>query len=178
VLPWVEAEAVDGDDNPLPAGTEGVLRMRTAHQAYFDGPPRAGSADDLPWFYPGDRGSVQPDGMMCITGRVSELINIGGVKIAPESIERAMTGHRAVRDCAAAGVPNARGMEEVQAVVVLREPATDAELVAWGTTKFPQTPVKRVIFVESIPRNAAGKIVRGDVVRLLDAANPSQTGTT
>ena len=82
--PGLEVEAVDGDDRPLPAGTEGVLRMRTAHQAYFDGPPRSDLSGDLPWFYPGDRGSVQADGIMSVTGRVTELINVGGVKIAPE----------------------------------------------------------------------------------------------
>ena len=56
VLPWLEVEAVDGDDRPLPAGTEGVLRMRTAHQAYFDGPPRSELIGRSPMVLPGRPG--------------------------------------------------------------------------------------------------------------------------
>ena len=66
-------------------------------------------------------------------------------------IEQVLRTHRAVRDCAVAGVSNERGMDEVQAAVVLREAVGDTDLVAWCTAKFPEHAVTRVVFVRPSP---------------------------
>lgn len=165
VVPWVEAEAVDDNDSALPRGAEGTLRLRSSHQAHFAGPP--GSGDALPWFYPGDRGAIRADGMLFITGRVSELINVGGVKIAPDAIEEVLLSHRAVRDAAVIGIAGRDGIEEMLAVVVPREAISEAELLRWCAERLPKTPIRRLRFVEMIPRNATGKTVRAEVRALL-----------
>ena len=92
VAPWAEVQAVDEAGRVLPAGSDGVLRIRADCQ----GRPfleKGGSGDDNfrdGWFYPGDVGRVGADGMLSVLGRVSDIINAGGTKMAPELIEDAV----------------------------------------------------------------------------------------
>jgi acyl-coenzyme A synthetase/AMP-(fatty) acid ligase len=82
VLPWAEVEIVDESGQVLPPSSEGLIRYRT---------PRLMenlkvASDNLPsvrdqWFYPGDIGSLTAEGVLCVTGRSSDVINRGGHKV-------------------------------------------------------------------------------------------------
>src|SRR6185436_357431 len=118
------------------------------------------------WFRTGDRGYLDADGYLWLVARIKELINRGGEKISPREIDEVLLGHPAVAEAVCFGVPHATWGEEVAAAVVLREPATEAELLAYcrGRLADYKRP-KQIHITEVIPRTATGKIQRGVVAR-------------
>src|SRR6185312_2969185 len=150
----------------LPVGSEGALRIRADCQGR---PFPEKSGDDNfrdGWFYPGDVGRVRDDGMLSVLGRASEIINAGGTKVAPETIEDAVRRHDGVADVAALGVvDDASGIEELWLAVVPRGIVDPAAITAWCRTA--DIPVGRVVTVTAIPRNALGKINRETLKREL-----------
>ncbi|HEY7990830.1 MAG TPA: fatty acid--CoA ligase family protein [Stellaceae bacterium] len=166
VAPWAEVQAVDEAGRVLPVGSEGALRIRADCQGR---PFPEKSGDDNfrdGWFYPGDVGRVRDDGMLSVLGRASEIINAGGTKVAPETIEDAVRRHDGVADVAALGVvDDASGIEELWLAVVPRGIVDPAAITAWCRTA--DIPVGRVVTVTAIPRNALGKINRETLKREL-----------
>lgn len=168
VLPWATIDALDGAGRVLPPGQEGILRMRSTAQGRWDDPSHPQAPDDgNRWFYPGDVGLVRPDGRLVITGRVSNLVNIGGVKIAAESIEQVLVAHPQVVDAGVTSFAGADGLEEVRAAVVLREPVDEAELIAFCAARLTDGAPRLIRTVAEIPRNIGGKIVREQLKDLL-----------
>ncbi|MDE2380424.1 MAG: AMP-binding protein, partial [Bradyrhizobium sp.] len=168
VMPWATVETLDGTGRVLPQGQEGILRLRSTAQGRWEDIGDSATTDDgARWFYPGDVGRVTSDGCLIITGRVSDLINIGGVKIAPERIEQVLLAHPKVMDAGVAGFVGADGLEEVRAAVVLREPADEAALIAFCTARLADGAPRLVREVTEIPRNVGGKIVRERIRDLL-----------
>ena len=171
--PDVEVQATDSHCRPLPPGSEGVLRVRSKRVA-----PGYLSPKDAPggrlqdgdfrdgWFHSGDIGSVSPDGMLTLNGRVSELINTGGVKVSPALIEDALLSMPAVTDAAAFGVPDASGMDEIWAAVVAPMPVDEGALNAWCQTRLAANAPAVILQLQAIPRNENGKIQRDLLVRL------------
>ncbi len=158
---WAEVEAVDGRKQPLPRGQIGQLRVRSPGQAFAYpkigfGP--AGGADG-DWFYPGDQGAVRADGLLVLSGRTSELVNVGGVKVAPELIEEVLLGHSAVADAAAFGVADGDGLETLCACVILDAPAEADEIRDYCDRRAGGARIGHLAIVASIPR-ANGKILR------------------
>jgi len=167
-LPWVEMEAVDAAGQRVPAGQDGIIRVKTEEQARY----LSESADTTErfsdgWFYPGDVGQVTPEGLVYITGRSSEIINRGGTIVAPDMIEEAILLTPGVKDAAVVGVPSAEGIEEIWAAVV-GEGFVDpnAVLVVVGARMADKLP-DRVVQVDAIPRNEMGKIRRQEVKAVL-----------
>ncbi|HZP20658.1 MAG TPA: class I adenylate-forming enzyme family protein [Bauldia sp.] len=171
VWPWIEMEIVDEAGSVLPAGEEGVMRIRSPQQGWFGDRPRPGAppGPDLPWFYPGDRALMQPDGMVVVTGRVSEIINIGGVKLPPDLIEMTIRSHPLVADAGAIGAPSPAGIDEIRVAVVARGPVSEAELAAHLTARVPGVHGCRIVFVDAVPRTGSGKAVRPALRALLGA---------
>jgi acyl-CoA synthetase (AMP-forming)/AMP-acid ligase II len=118
-----EAQAVDGDRNPLAAGSLGELRVRGPEQmlGYTDATVTAAQVDDEGWFYTGDVGAVDGDGWVTMTGRLKDVINRGGEKFSAQDIENAICSHPSVGAVAVTGVPEPRLGEAVAAFVVLRQ---------------------------------------------------------
>lgn len=173
VAPRAEVEIVDEDGNIVPPGTEGIIRTRTEHAAkpYFPHTDEGRYFDAEGWHYPGDTGRLDTDGLLYITGRSDHLLNVGGGKIAPERVEDRVRGLEGLVDVAATmPVPG-----EVWLVAVARPSLTEAMLAAWCRAHLPNPPIKRVLFVEGIPRTGSGKIRRGDVQTMARAAR--STGT-
>ena len=160
VAPWAEVEAVDENDRALPHGTEGILRIRATclGAAYPPDRPDAQSSFRNGWFYPGDRGRVRADGLLIVTGRGSEIINFGGLKIAPEIIEDLLAGHPAVQETAAFGVRGEGGIEEIVLAVVPRGPLDEQQLINWCAAR--NIPVAKVFSVDTLPKTTLGKINR------------------
>lgn len=156
ILPWNEVEVVGETREPLPDGEVGEFRIRAEGQVR--NLPRL--ADEaLPWFYPGDVG-YRRDGRLYLTGRASELINLGGGKIAPERIERILKRHPKVRDAGVSGFGFGSGIERIRAAVVVEEGFEMAELEAQMARQFPLAPIERIIVVAEIKRGTIGKIER------------------
>lgn len=160
LFPDVEAEAVGDDGARLPPGAHGRLRLRWrgAHsaQALSPSPYRTFRND---WFEPGDLGAVDPDGMLIVSGRASEVINAGGVKVAPELIDEALLQLQGMRDAAAFAVPGAAG-DEIWAAIVTEHPPDIPALLALARDKLGARAPAYLVRVAGIPRNAAGKILR------------------
>ena len=162
LMPWVEAQAVADDGVPLPAGTSGVLAFRGAGypSACFDAPdPGAGEFRDG-WFHPGDYGRVLPDGALIIDGRVDEMINLGGTKVAPGEVERVLLQDPDVREAAAYGLETASGQTVLLAAVVMKGAFDEKSLLARCRTQLGQRAPMRLVQVDALPRNDAGKVMR------------------
>ena len=93
VVPGAQVEIVDENDVKLPPDTDGTIRLRTDWQAQPFPPGSANAHSEFHdgWFYPGDRGRIACDGLLVLTGRTSEVINAGGLKLAPEVIEEILS---------------------------------------------------------------------------------------
>jgi acyl-CoA synthetase (AMP-forming)/AMP-acid ligase II len=116
------------------------------------------------WFRTGDQGHLDEDGYLRLTGRIKELINRGGEKISPPEIDALLLTHPAVAEAVCFGIPDRVYGEAVAAAVVLKDPASEADLIAHCRSSLAEFKVPKVIhIVDSIPRGATGKIQRRTV---------------
>ncbi len=118
------------------------------------------------WLRTGDLGYLEDDGYLYITGRLKDLVNRGGEKISPAEIDRHLLEHPEVVQAGAFPVAHPTLGEEINAAVVLREASTvgERELQAFLAGRVADFKVPRRIYpVGSLPTNAAGKLVRGDL---------------
>jgi malonyl-CoA/methylmalonyl-CoA synthetase len=158
-LPGVELQlAGDGASGEIllrgPNVFPGYWQRETATAAAF-------TADG--WFRTGDVGAFDPDGYLRIVGRSKELIISGGFNVYPREVEDVLLAHPAVGDVAVVGEPSDEWGEVVVAVVVVAggQAVTESELLAHVATELaPYKQPRRVRFVEELPRNALGKVLR------------------
>jgi acyl-coenzyme A synthetase/AMP-(fatty) acid ligase len=157
VLPWAEVQIVNEAGESLPNGQDGIIRYRTP-QFLASARAMGGAAIDS-WFYPGDVGRLTRDGILCLTGRTSDIINIGGVKISARRIEEALETMEEVREAAACGVEDAAGMERLWAAVVANGSVDSAAL----KSKVQAHPdigsnLSELFVLPELPRGDAGKV--------------------
>jgi len=154
-LPGVEAAVDDADDSGI-----GELLVRGAPlcRGYW-GRNDVVSGD---WFATGDLVSVARDGYVTIRGRRTELIITGGHNVYPAEVEAVLSRHPGVIEVAVVGAPSAEWGESVVAYVV-GDPDLDSlhELAAAELAPF-KCP-RQVRLIDALPRNALGKVVRGDL---------------
>ena len=147
-----------------------VVRGETVTTGYEANPDANASAFADGWFRTGDQGYVDDDGYVHLTGRLKELINRGGEKIAPREVEEALLRHPAVAQAVAFAVPHRRLGEEVAAAIVLRDGAraTPDELrrQASDTLAYFKVP-RHVAIVAEIPKGATGKVQRRGLAQAL-----------
>jgi acyl-CoA synthetase (AMP-forming)/AMP-acid ligase II len=116
------------------------------------------------WFRTGDIGKLDDDKYLILVGRIKELINRGGEKIAPGEIEDVLLQHPAVSEAVVLGVPDAKYGEEVAAAVVLRDNCDAARLQEFCREHLPDFKLPKFIqIVRALPKNAMGKINRHQV---------------
>ena len=157
----------------LPAGGKGevVLQGPSVIEAYENNPEANVKSFTNGWFRTGDEGILDDEGYLRLTGRIKELINRGGEKIAPREIDEALLTHPAVAEAVCFGIPHPTWGEEVAAAVVLREAATEAELIAYCRERLADFKCpKKLYIVKSIPRTATGKVQRLNVAAELAGA--------
>ncbi len=182
---WVEAEAVNEQDEPLPLGQMGVLRFRTPVlvKGYHNDKANTDRAFRNGWYYPGDLGSIDGAGYLYLAGPQDDLINIGGNKYDPSAIEAVINSLPDVIESAVvAASPSAEEPPRLVAVVATQtrlSPLVIAQtcLELLGKNAVPQG----VIFMQSLPRNRGGKVIRSVVAKLArDAMTTTSTdsGTT
>jgi acyl-CoA synthetase (AMP-forming)/AMP-acid ligase II len=147
----------------LPAETPGevVIQGPNVTKGYADNPKASAEAFIEGWFRTGDLGVISKDGYVTLLGRIKELINRGGEKIAPIEIDNALLAHPKVAEAVAFGIPDPKYGEEVACAVVLKEPLNEAELRRFLMERLAAFKVPKTIhFVESLPRSGSGKISR------------------
>jgi len=168
-LPSVELRIVDADGNVLPPGEIGEVTVRspTTMAGYWNRPEetaRVLSPDG--WLRTGDAGILDENGYLFIQDRIKDMIISGGENVYPAEVESAIYGHPDIADVAVIGVPDDRWGEAVKAVVVRRPGAAlEADgVIGWAREKIAgfKCP-KTVDFIDALPRNPSGKILRREL---------------
>jgi malonyl-CoA/methylmalonyl-CoA synthetase len=171
-LPGVEVRLVDEQGRALEPGTPGEIEVRGpgVFLEYWRRPEATQAAFREGWFRTGDVAVVE-EGSYRILGRRSiDIIKTGGYKVSALEIEEVLRAHEAVSECAVVGVPDDEWGERVGAAVVLTGGATlDLdELRAWASERLAKYKLPtRLVLVESLPRNAMGKVVKAELKALL-----------
>ncbi|MFE2578582.1 acyl-CoA synthetase, partial [Streptomyces sp. NPDC059378] len=163
---FVDARVVDEDGKDVPDGTPGEIVYRSPQlcEGYWDKPEETAEAFRDGWFHSGDLAVRDAHGFFTVVDRVKDVINSGGVLVASRQVEDALYTHDAVAEVAVVGLPDERWIEAVTAIVVPRGEATEAELIAHAREQLtPFKAPKRVLFVETLPRNASGKILKREL---------------
>ena len=143
---------------------EVVIRGPNVTNGYEANPDANAKAFAAGWFRTGDQGTIDDEGYLRITGRLKELINRGGEKIAPLEVDAVLLEHPAVAEGICFAVPDAKYGEEVQAAVVLKGQATADEIQKFCAGRLADFKVpKKIYLADSLPRTATGKIQRRHV---------------
>ncbi len=143
-----------------------VHRSPQLLDGYWDNPEKTAEAFEGGWFHSGDLGVLDANGYLTIVDRKKDMIKTGGENVASREVEEALYTHPAVSEVAVIGLPDPRWIEAVTAFVVLREgEATTADaLVEHCRSRLAGFKLpKRVVFVDAMPRNASGKILKRDL---------------
>lgn len=170
VVPGVEVDVVGPDGQPVAPGAPGELRIRSPWciTGYADGDASDTFRDG--WFHPGDIAVLDGARRLSIVGRSSELMNLGGQKIAPMRIEEALTPHPGVSDIAAFALPDEQGIERPWVAVVATAEFNQVALVTQLRERFPELPPLSVALVPAIARNTMGKVMRKELRERVAAA--------
>jgi acyl-CoA synthetase (AMP-forming)/AMP-acid ligase II len=173
VLPDVSVEIADAAGKALPAGAEGLVRIRSPYGPgrYLGTPSDQSTAFADGWFYPGDIGRLTPDRLLVITGREKAVMNLGGDKVKPEMVEEVIASFPGIDQAAVFSVVNELGIDEMWSLIAPLAKRNEQALRAHCQAKLPATFVPvRFIAVQDLPRNAMGKVERQ---RLPDIARAS-----
>lgn len=165
-LPGIELAIVDPDGKHLPTGEVGEIATRSGSNmvGYWNQPDAtARTIGRDGWLRTGDAGYMDKDGYLYIQDRIKDMIISGGENIYPAEVESAICDHPDVAEAAVVGVPDDTWGEAVKAIVVLRQgrQATASDIISFTRTRIAgfKTP-KTVDFIDALPRNASGKILR------------------
>ena len=166
-----EVRIIDEDGAFLGPHRDGevVARGPLVFDGYWDDPGANAAAFVDGWFRTGDLGRFDDDGYLTITGRIKDLINRGGEKIAPLEVERVLSEHPVVHDACVFGIPHPTLGEEVAAAVVLVPGAqvTEQDILSHARGRLVGFKVpRRVLFCASLPKGATGKVHRPTVAQL------------
>ena len=164
----VDVEVVDSDDNVLPIGEMGeiVTRSDVMTKGYWRNPDATAETLRGGWLHTGDVGYFDEDGYLYLMDRSKDLIISGGENIYPREIEEVLARHRAVREVAVIGVPDAQWGEAVKAVVALAagQEVTEAELIAYCKEHIASYKKPKLVdFIDELPKNNYGKIVKREL---------------
>jgi acyl-coenzyme A synthetase/AMP-(fatty) acid ligase len=162
VIPGVGVEIVDAEHRLVMPGAEGSLRISgvTNVDEYMGDPQQTSASFRDGCFYPGDVGRLE-GGLLVISGRDNDVLNLGGDKMRPEAVEDILAAFDAVDQAAVFGMPNSLGVDELWALIVPRAPLDEKQLRAHCEQRLPPAcwPAQ-IITVERLPRNDTGKIER------------------
>jgi long-chain acyl-CoA synthetase len=167
-LAHVQVRVLDEAGRELPPGAIGEIVCRSAQtmKGYWNNPEQTAEVLRDGWLYTGDAGYFDSDGYLHVHDRVKDMIVSGGENIYPAELERTLMSHVAVVDVAVIGIPDNRWGEVPLAFVVRKSGCETAaeELIAFCRERMAsyKTP-KAVTFVDGLPRNAAGKLLKHEL---------------
>jgi malonyl-CoA/methylmalonyl-CoA synthetase len=144
--------------------SEIAVRGPNIFPGYWENPDATREAFTDDWFHTGDIGAWDDDGYLTIVGRSKELIITGGFNVYPREVEDVLLGHPSVREVAVIGTPSDEWGETVTAVVVADGPADEGALLAFAAEQLAPFKRPRIVrYVDELPRNALGKVVRSEL---------------
>jgi malonyl-CoA/methylmalonyl-CoA synthetase len=151
-----------------------LIRGPNLFREYWQNPEATRAAFASGWFDTGDLGSRDECGFLTLVGRKHDLIITSGYNVYPQVVERVLGECPGVRECAVFGVADSKRGESVAAAIVASDPSLDeVEVRAWLSDRLVhyQQP-RQYLFLESLPRNSLGKILRRDLRDQLSAPTP------
>lgn len=159
----------DAQGRPVPQGEVGEVTL--AHEGaakvqLWRRPEAMAEVVRDGWYYSGDLGRFDRHGFLHIVGRNKDMIISGGFNVYAREVEDALAAHPAVVEAAVLGLPDPEWGEVVAAVVVLREGnevAADALQAHCGERIAGYKKPRRIVFVDALPRNLAGKVLKGEL---------------
>ena len=175
--PSMEVRIVDpGSGADVPVGEPGELWARAPQvmAGYLNDPDAtAATLDGEGWIHTGDLGYADEDGYFYIVDRLKELIKYKAYQVAPAELEALLLTHPAVADAAVIRSPDEDAGEVPKAFVVARVPVDADELMAWVAERVaPYKKIRKVEFIDVIPKSASGKILRRELIERDRAAQP------
>jgi fatty-acyl-CoA synthase len=167
----VQTRVVDPQMNDVPPGAHGEIVHRSPHLmvGYWEKPEETAEAFAGGWFHSGDVGYFDDEGYLYIVDRIRDVINTGGVLVASREVEEILFTHPAVSEVAVVGLPDDKWIEAVTAFVVLRpeQIVQEADLLALARQHLaPYKLPKKVVFIDTLPRNTAGKLLKRELRKL------------
>jgi fatty-acyl-CoA synthase len=165
---FVEARVVDENGAEVADGERGEIVYRSPQlcSGYWNKPEATDEAFRDGWFHSGDLVIRDAEGFIEVVDRIKDVINTGGVLVASREVEDAVYRDERVAEVAVIGAPDPKWIEAVTAIVVLKEgaQATEAEIIDGSRTHLAPFKVpKRVVFVDELPRNQSGKLLKREL---------------
>ena len=160
--------AGDGEVRIVPFDSEfgasvGELELRSSSlmRGYLDDPAADAEAFDEGWFRTGDLACLDEEGRIFIRGRSKLLIEVSGYKVDPLEVEETLMSSPAVAEAAVAGLPDPRSGNRLVAFVVEAADVSAGELIRHVRARLSAQKVPaEIVFVDALPRSAAGKVLR------------------
>ncbi len=161
----VQTRVVDDAMRDVRPGEVGEIVHRSPHVmlGYFHDDERTAAAFEGGWFHSGDLGTIDDEGYITVVDRKKDMIKTGGENVASREVEEAIYRLPQVSEVAVVGLPHPRWVEAVVAVIVLKagQALSEAEVLAHCNAHMAgfKAP-KGVVFVESLPKNPSGKLLK------------------
>ncbi|MDG2473642.1 MAG: AMP-binding protein, partial [Pseudomonadales bacterium] len=165
----VEVKCIALDGTPVPVGEPGEICVRGYNlmQGYFNNPAATAETIDADgWLHTGDVGILDEQGYLKITDRLKDMIISGGFNVYPAEIENGLASIDGVVQSAVIGIADER-MGEVPKAYIVKAQGSDLDaqqVIDWCRTNMANYKVPRAIeFIDAMPLNASGKIVKGEL---------------
>jgi fatty-acyl-CoA synthase len=164
----VETRVVNDAMQDVAVGEVGEIVHRSPHLmlGYFNDPERTRASFEGDWFHSGDLAVIDDEGFITVVDRKKDMIKTGGENVASREVEEMVYRLPAVSEVAVIGLPDAKWVEAVTAVIVVKtgQQLTEDEVIAhcnqhMATFKSP----KRVVFTDSLPKNPSGKLLKREL---------------
>ena len=177
IVPPAVVNIVGEDGALLPADEVGEVRLQVPGRSreYYNDPEATAETWRDGWLITGDLGKLDADGYLYIVGRSKDVIIRGGNNVHASDVEHALVQHEAIKEVAVVGGPHPVLGEDVVAFVVLQPEltATADELRQFGLSQLADYKVPRqFVFVDALPRNPTGKVVKPELRARLAETSP------
>lgn len=165
---FTDIAILDDDGNELENGEVGEISIAGPQLMleYIKNPEATKEIRVGRWQRTGDIGHIDEDGFVYVTDRKKDMIITGGMNVYPRQIEEVLYEHPQIQEVCVVGVPDELWGETVHAVIVVRNGSTtsEEEIVEWSRSKLKsQQRVRTVSFVDELPKNSTGKVLRRSV---------------
>ena len=172
----LEVKVADGEDRALPVGETGEILCRgdVVMPGYWRNPEANAQTMRGGWLHTGDVGAFDAEGYLTLKDRSKDMIISGGSNIYPREVEEVLLKHAAVREVSVIGRPHAEWGEVVVAYVVGDARAGELDELCLSEIARFKRP-KDYVFVDALPKNNYGKILKTDL-RELDSKRQEKPG--